>query len=200
MLIVVSLVNPSGKLTHYYISLYLRHHHPMLCSFIRCVKSFASTCLTGMGKQSTSILLHGLNKNVKHICTVMDKKSAIAASVCFNSVLNDLNKFMDEFADDYRLVNHMNTKDKVIGLCCSYYKFHDKLITRSSNVCDKNSIQYMKDFLNRSAGEMLDLLCANIKPKSDKCLHLQFPDSKSILNSTKSFTFIPPLMIVLNNL
>ena len=153
-----------------------------------------------MSKQSTSILLHGVNKNVKHICTVMDKKSAIAASVCFNAVLTDLNRFMNEFADDYRLVNKMESKTKVIGLCCSYYKFHEKLITRSSSVCGKNAIEYMKDFLNRSAGEMLDLLCANIKPKSEKCLNLQFPDAKSILNSTKSFTFIPPLMVVLNNL
>ena len=167
---------------------------------IKCVKSFAKSCLTGMQKQSASLILYGLNKNVKHICTVMDKKNAAQAATCFNKVLPDLNRYMDEFADDYRLVNEMESKFKVTGLCCGYYKFHDKLINRSSSVCNKDAIQYMEDFLNRSAGEMLDLLCANIKPGSEKCTNLQYPDRSNLNGTTKSYTFIPPLMVVLKNL
>lgn len=166
---------------------------------IKCVKDFSKSCLTGMQKQSASLILYGLNKNVKHICTVMDKKNAAQAAVCFNKVLPDLNRFMDEFADEYRLVNKMESKFKVPGLCCGYYTFHTKLINRSSSVCNKDAIEYMQDFLNRAAGEMLDLMCANIKPGSEKCLNLKYPD-RSSLNQTKSYTFIPPLMVVLNNL
>lgn len=174
---------------------------------LRCIKSFTDSCLTGMQKQSSSLLSKGVRNNVRDFCKGQSGKvKAIRTSRCVKRLNDNLRMIMDDFANDYRAVNLMEIEDKVTGLCCGYHRFMTRLVNQSSSVCTSSGVQNLRKYVDNISGDIMNLFCSNYSSDSPQCAaiaavnkRVQDEQREQKAKREKTATFIPPLLIAVEN-
>lgn len=159
-----------------------------------------------MQRQSSSLLSKGVRNNVRDFCKGQSGRvKAIRTSRCVKRLDNNLREMMDDFADDYRLVNLMDIEDKITGICCGYHRFISRLVNQSISVCPSSGVQNLRKYVDNISGDIMSLLCSNFSPDSPQCVSIE--DVKKKLASQpelqekthQSATFIPPLLVAVEN-
>lgn len=167
---------------------------------LRCIKSFTETCLKGMQRQSASLLAKGVSNNVRNLCkTINGKKRAMRTSRCAKRFTNELRMMMNDFANDYRDVNEMESKEKVTGLCCGYHRFIKRLNDQSSTVCSPTGVESLKNYIDNISGDIMGLFCSSYTANSPQCIALLTKNLNRVSSSSGTSTFIPPLLIAVEN-
>lgn len=153
-----------------------------------------------MQKQSSGLLAKGVSNNVKSLCkSVSGKKKAMRLSRCAKKFTAELRKIMEDFANDYRDVNEMDSREKVSGLCCGYHKFIKRLEDQSSKVCNPAGVDSLKTYIDNISGDIMNLFCANYSLDSPKCVELSAKSVNRVPGPDQTATFIPPLLIAVEN-
>lgn len=171
---------------------------------LRCIKSFTDSCLKGMQRQGSSLLAKGVRNNVRDFCKDKSGKiKAVRTSRCAKRISSHLKSIMRDYAEDYRMVNRMDGKDKMTGLCCGYHRFISRIVDTSTTLCSPIGVTHLRKYIDNISGDIMNIFCSNYSAQSPQCIAAAAAatsNEKAIRReSDKMNTFITPMLVAVAN-
>ncbi|KAI1277986.1 hypothetical protein HDE_14548 [Halotydeus destructor] len=154
------------------------------------MKSFAGRCLDTFPRQVTKLIVYATGPTIE--------ENAANKLKCNNKAIATIAKVEDDYIDRYRRVPFMDTKKKIPAICCGYYQLQTELRAASRKMCSDSDADYLVEYVNNLAGDVLDLLCSATKPGSEECRTLVYPNQR--LKDEPSVSYIAPLIKILESL
>lgn len=143
----------------------------------------------------------GMLKSVKKVCkNAADRETLWKNMGCFNKAINEFDKEMTLFADDYRRVMNLPKNKKITGICCRFLAFEERIVKLARKTCNVSRGDYFARFLRDYSADVGDLLCAGITTSSESCRKLILPDAEANSKLEKTLSFLPPLVQILSQL
>ena len=118
---------------------------------------------------------------------------------CFNKAIQEFDKEMATFSEDYRRVMSLPKHQKIHGICCRFLAFQERIIELAKRTCDQTHSDYFARFLKDYSSDVGDLLCSGITTESESCKKLILTEAVSD-QLEKTMSFIPPLLLILGQL
>lgn len=166
------------------------------------MRSFGKTCLQEMPKQGNSVAAYGMSRAIAGACKTPASRKLLYQSLgCFNPVSKSMRKELSAFREDMiRASFFEDNKPKILAACCSYFNHSTALVKAGSGICDHKKRKYLEKFVNGFASEVLDLICPNTSPGSEKCASLVLPPVALADKVPYVQSFIPALLSLMDSM
>jgi hypothetical protein len=164
------------------------------------MKQFGKDCLTALPKQGNSLIAFGYGKSVKVACkTAADREILHKRLKCVTKIHPLMNEAVEVMTQKFVTILEVDSKDRLPGVCCTFFKFKARLLTAAATKCPKVDVDYFQFFLDGFSGDVVDLLCNGLSHGSEKCTKT-LEKIPPVNNSTGFTSFIPPLLLILDSL
>ena len=157
-----------------------------------------------MQRQGSSLLAKGVRNNVRDFCKDKGGKiKAVRTSKCAKRISTHLRNIMRDYANDYRMVNTMDGKDKITGLCCGYHRFISRIVDTSTALCSPIGVTHLRKYVDNISGDIMNIFCSSYSAQSPECITAAAATSKATHSgsneSDKMNTFITPMLVAVAN-
>nr|XP_027194081.1 uncharacterized protein LOC113788823 isoform X1 [Dermatophagoides pteronyssinus] len=139
----------------------------------RCLKDFATKCLTKFSKQTLSIMMFSMSRTNKRICTNKKRqKSFLNLIDCAHEQIPLFSNILRNLTTDFHALPLVKKQNLRIPLaCCSYYKWKNIGINKLVKICPTNTGAHdeIENLLSGYTNDLLSVACGEYTEESDKC-------------------------------
>lgn len=157
-----------------------------------CVNSYTSSCLRGLSRTASVLLVRGAAKEVDRICSESGNRTDLMRHTpCLNHHKKRLDECMTDYMLRVSLLSKVHAGDKIPGACCTFYSFCecvDRVIPSSgTQKCPQATRHYISLMMQSLASDVVSLLCRRTPKDAPICSSVpppstsSSPDSKSLL-------------------
>jgi len=170
-------------------------------SSIKHIKAYARDCLSSLTKQVINVLAYSMSKKQKSVCKSKETRNvATTALACINNNLDEIQNLMYDMIDDFGRIVRVDNKQKIPVTCCTFYNFRAASKVATDKVCSASDTKHYQDFVNSLVGEILELLCGDSSPGSDRCKNVKSELPAPDPAYKRTMSVVPPFLTGLDML
>lgn len=169
----------------------MEYHCALGMKLSQGLRIYAKNCLKGLGRQTLSILNHGIRKNLRPRCLNLEKRKAMLTELkcATNSTLDGWSHCLRGVDRQLRYFSEQNTmKNFFPNMCCLYIGgkecIRESAKTREGCAQGANVQRFFISTMDAVVKDVLDLVCGKFE-RLEQCYEKN-PDGMVIINDIRA--------------
>lgn len=143
----------------------------------------SNRCLSGFTKNVLQVTIYSIKRSQKSLCRAKPSKDMhkfVAAGNCVNSGRNTFRKCLRSTVQNIYSIKLIEPKKRVPLICCEIVRAKGCLMRAAKKVpqCTDENINTIQDRFNHVSMNTMDIACGDYNEDTDKCDHIQPPQTK----------------------